>query len=137
MMEFLMDDVRLLPAFLGYWLISFGLLGTFAWLYTHATPYREIALIREGNVAAAWSLGGALLGYIAALAFVVAHSVETHELVFWGILAGIVQLGGYALVRFILPNLAQGIERGQEAYGLFLGLVSVGLGLLTGACMVP
>ncbi len=137
MIDFLLDDLNLLPAFLGYWLVSVSLVGVFAWLYTHATPYREISLIRQGNVAAAWSLGGALLGYVAALAFVIAHSVETHELVFWGILAGAVQIGAYRLVRFILPNLAEGIEQGRETYGLFLGLVSTGLGLLTGACMVP
>ena len=137
MMNVLADDVRLLPVFLSYWLCSIGLVGAFSLVYVYWTPYKEVPLIREGNVAAACSLGGAILGFVVALAFVVANSAEVHELLFWGVVAAVIQLLGYSVVRFIVPNLPEGIGNNQTAHGVFLGLVSFGLGILTGACMVP
>jgi len=136
-MEFLVDDLRLLPVFLSYWLSSLGLLGAFTFIYIYWTPYKEVTLIREGNVAAACSLGGAILGFVAALAFVVSNSAELHEVLFWGSVAAVVQLVGYTIVRFIIPNLPDGIAKNKIAHGVFLGLVSFGLGIVTGACMVP
>lgn len=137
MMELLADDLGLLPVFLGYWLCSFGLVGAFALLYVYWTPYHELALIREGNVAAACGLGGAILGFIVAVSFVVANSAELHELLFWGAIAGVVQLLGYSIVRVVIPNLPDAIADNNLAHGVFLGLVSFGLGILTGAAMVP
>jgi len=135
--ELLADDVWLLPVFLSYWLCSFGLVGAFALVYVYWTSYKEVPLIREGNVAAACSLGGAILGFVAALAFVIANSAEIHELLFWGMVAAVIQLVGYSVVRLIIPNLPEGINENKTAHGVFLGLVSFGLGVLTGACMVP
>jgi putative membrane protein len=113
------------------------LLGAFTLVYLYWTPCKELALIREGNLAAACSLGGAILGFVAALAFVVANSAQLHELLFWGVVAAIIQLIGYSVVRFIIPNLPEGIAQNKLAHGLFLGLMAFGLGILTGACMVP
>jgi putative membrane protein len=137
MIDLFADDLWLLPVFLSYWLCSLGLLGAFTFVYLYWTPYKEVSLIREGNVAAACSLGGAVLGFVAALAFVVANSAQLHELLFWGVVASIIQLVAYSLVRFIIPNLPEGIAQNKLAYGLFLGLVAFGLGVLNGACMVP
>lgn len=137
MMNLFADDLWLLPVFLSYWLCSLGLLGGFTLVYLYWTPYKELALIRDGNVAAACSLGGAILGFVAALAFVVANSAQLHELLFWGASAAVIQLVGYSVVRFIIPHLPEGVAQDKLAYGVFLGLVSFGLGILTGACMVP
>ena len=137
MMELFTDDLWLLPVFLVYWLCSFGLLGAFTFIYLYWTPYKELALIREGNVAAACSLGGAILGFVAVLAFVISNRAQIHELVFWGTVAAIVQLVGYSVIRFIIPTLPEGISQNNLAHGLFLGLIAVGLGIVTGACMVP
>ncbi len=136
-MDMLVDDVQLLPVFLSYWLCSLGLLGAFTLTYIYWTPYKEVTLIREGNVAAACSLGGAILGYVAALAFVVSHSALLHELLFWGVIAAIVQLAGYSVLRGIISTLPEGIAQNNVAHGVFIGLVAFGLGILTGACMVP
>lgn len=137
MMDLLADDLGLLPVFLSYWLCSFGLVGAFTLLYVYWTPYKEIPLIREGNVAAACSLGGAILGFVVALAFVIANSAAIHELLFWGAIAGVIQLLGYSIVRFVIPNLPDAITDNKVAHGVFLGLISFSLGILTGACMVP
>ena len=49
-----------LPAFAGYFATALGLLAVFVVLYIFVTPYSELTLIREGNTAAAVSLGGAI-----------------------------------------------------------------------------
>ena len=48
--------------------MSLALTALFLAIYVRITPYREFALIRAGNVAAAASLSGALLGFVIPLA---------------------------------------------------------------------
>ena len=62
-----------LPAFAGYFATAVGLLAVFLVLYVFVTPYSELALIREGNVAAAISLAGAIVGYALPIAVSVAY----------------------------------------------------------------
>ena len=52
-----------LPAFASFFATAIVLLGAFMLLYVLVTPYNELALIREGNEAAAISLGGAVVGF--------------------------------------------------------------------------
>jgi len=44
--------------------VTLVLLGAFLAVYLAVTPYNELTLIREGNAAAAISLGGAITGYV-------------------------------------------------------------------------
>src|SRR4029453_3143710 len=62
--------------FLVYLAVSLVLLALFVAIYIRVTPYREMALIREGNMAASFSLSGALLGFVVPLAAAVQHSVS-------------------------------------------------------------
>jgi hypothetical protein len=43
------------------------LLALFIAIYIRMTPYREMALIREGNMAASFSLSGSILGFVVPL----------------------------------------------------------------------
>ena len=54
--------------FVAYFATALALVAVFLTVYTWVTPHGEIALIRQGNVAAALSLSGALLGFIVPLA---------------------------------------------------------------------
>ena len=54
--------------FLLYLAISGVLLAMFVAIYVRITPYRELALIRENNMAAAFSLSGAIIGMVVPLA---------------------------------------------------------------------
>ena len=47
------------PDFLAYFAFALAILALFVTIYVRATPYREFALIREGNIAAAISLSAA------------------------------------------------------------------------------
>ena len=55
--------VTAFPNFVRYVVVGFALAGFFIWIYVLVTPWREFALIRGGNSAAAIALVGALLGF--------------------------------------------------------------------------
>ncbi|HOB62018.1 MAG TPA: DUF350 domain-containing protein [Candidatus Competibacteraceae bacterium] len=124
-----------LPAFLSYFATAIGLLLLFLAAYVFITPYREIALIREGNTAAAASLGGALLGFVLPLASAIAHSVSLIDMAIWGLIALVIQLLVYLGARLLLPGLERAIPTGQVATGVFLGALSLAIGILNAACM--
>ena len=123
------------PNFVVYFSLGGVLTAIFVVLYANLTPQRDIALIRGGNSAAALALVGALLGFEVPLASVIAHTVAIVDLVVWGVVALIVQLGGFVVTRLVLPHLPQAIEDGNIADAVFLAGISLSLGILTAACM--
>ena len=125
-----------LPSFLFYFATAMGLLALFLVVYVLITPYREFTLIREGNVAAAASLSGAMLGFVLPLASAIAHSVGLLDMVIWGMIALLIQILVYLVARFLLfPDLSRDIPAGRVATGVFLGALSVAIGILNAACM--
>jgi putative membrane protein len=124
-----------LPSFLFYFATAIGLLLLFLAAYILITPYREIALIREGNAAAAASLSGAILGFVLPLASAITHSVGLLDMAAWGLIALVIQLLAYGVGRLLLPDLARAIPAGQVATGVFLGALSLAIGILNAACM--
>ena len=53
----------------------------------------------------------------------------------WAGIALVVQLLAYVLVRLLIPSLAKDISEGQVAQGVFLGALSLAIGILNAACM--
>ncbi|MCE1239948.1 MAG: DUF350 domain-containing protein [Azonexaceae bacterium] len=125
-----------LPAFAGFFATAIVLLVLFVLLYVWVTPYNELALIREGNTAAAISLGGALLGYALPIGVSVATSHDIAVMVGWGVVAGAVQLGAYLVARLALPDLGVAIPHERRSAGIFMASLSVGVGILNAACIV-
>ena len=121
--------------FLVYLAVSLAFLAIFVAIYIRLTPYRELALIREGNMAASFSLSGSLLGFIVPLAATVRYSVGLADMAIWAALALVVQLCAFVAVKLVVPNLAHDIQAGRTAQGFFLGAVSLGVGLLNAACL--
>ena len=121
--------------FLLYLVISSVLLAVFLALYLRITPYREIALIRENNMAAAFSFSGTLIGMVIPLANVVEHSVNPVDMVIWGFLALLVQLIVFVIARISFPKIVVDIPAGKQAAGFVLGAISIAAGLLNAACM--
>ncbi len=125
----------MLPAFLAYFAVAIGLLALFLLVYLNVTPYHEVALIRDGNSAAAVSLSGALLGFAMPVANVIAHSDTLLDLASWGAIAGVVQILAYLVARLALPQLDQDIPAGKTAPAIFLAVLSLSVGLINAACM--
>ena len=121
--------------FLVYLAISLVLLYVFVWLYIRVTPWAEMALIRAGNMAAAFSLSGAILGFIVPLAAAIKYSVNLVDMVIWGVIALVVQIAAFVVVKLLVPSVSQDIEAGNGAQGFFLGVTSLAAGLLNAACM--
>jgi len=135
MEEKIVSSLLGLSAFGVYFGVCIGLLALFAMLYAMITPYRELSLIREGNTAAACSYSGALLGFIIPLASAVTHSVGLLDMIIWGIVALIVQVATFFIVRLIFPSIVQDIPHNQVAKGIFLGVLSLTVGVINAACM--
>jgi putative membrane protein len=129
------DSFAGFDAFLAYLGISLVLLALFTALYVRITPYAEFALIREGNMAASFSLSGAMLGFIVPLCAAVEHSVSLVDMAIWGVVAMLVQLAAFVAVKIMIPHITQDIPAGKSAQGFFLGTLSLGVGLLSAACM--
>lgn len=121
--------------FLVYLAVSLAYLAVFIAIYIRVTPYREVALIREGNMAASFSLSGAILGFIVPLASAVQHSVSLVDMAIWGLIAMAVQIGAFIVVKLLIPSITQDIAAGKGAQGFFLGALSLGVGMLNAACM--
>lgn len=105
-------------------------------IYRWVTPHDEGALIRAGNTAASVALGGALLGYVIPLASALANTHSLPEFVAWALLAGVIQIVAFVLVRRIaLPDVSARIERGELSTALYLMFISIVVGILNAACM--
>ncbi len=129
------DYLSGLPAFAAYFGLALLLLAVFVLIYLRITPYREIQLIRDGNVAAAASLGGALIGFAIPLASSIEHSVALLDMLLWALVALVAQIVAFVLARTCVPALSRNIEQGQVASGVFLGSVAIAIGLLNAASM--
>ena len=121
--------------FLVYLAISLLLLYCFVWLYIRVTPWAEMKLIRAGNMAASFSLSGAILGFIVPLSAAVKYSVNIVDMVIWGLIALGVQILAFVVVKMLVPSLSADIEAGNGAQGFFLGTTSLAVGLVNAACM--
>jgi putative membrane protein len=121
--------------FLVYLAVALVLLALYIAIYIRVTPYREIALIRTGNMAAAYSLSGAVIGFVIPLASAIEHSVSLVDMAIWGLVAMLVQLGAYVAVKLTIPTLARDIPDGHVAQGFFMGAMAIAVGLLNAACM--
>ena len=134
-MSTLWQSIVGLPNFLLYFALALVLLTIFVAIYVRVTSYREFVLIRGGNVAAAISLSGALIGFVLPLASAIAHSVNPVDMVAWGAIALLVQLVVYAAVSRLVPHLREAIEADRAAPATLLAALAISVGILNAACL--
>lgn len=129
------DSFATFDDFMLYLAVALVLLALFIAVYVRITPYREIVLIREGNMAAAYSLSGAVLGFAIPLAAAIHHSVNLVDMAIWGLVALVVQVLAFVVVKLLVPALPRDIPADRTSAGFFLGALSVAVGMLNAACM--
>lgn len=122
-------------AHFAYFMMASVAVVVFVAIYVMVTPHREFTLIRQGNTAAAISLGGAMLGYTLPLAKAVAQSESLGDMLLWSAVALVAQLVAYGIARLILPQVSLHVHEGKPAPAIFLAAVSVCIGLLNAAAM--
>ena len=132
-MEYLGTSLNQLPWFLAYMGTAIGLTLFYVFIYVWVTPHAEITLIRENNTAASLAIGGSLLGFCLPLASAIANSMSLLDVVVWGVVALLVQIVLFYIVRLPIPKISQRIESGEMASGLWLGGASLAGGILNAA----
>lgn len=91
-------------------------------LYALLTPHKEITLIREGNSAAALSLGGVMVGLAIPLAISLTASTSVIEIMIWGAATIAVQLLVFRVTDMVLKGLPERIQDGEiSAAALLVG----------------
>jgi putative membrane protein len=128
--------INSLPAFASFFVTAIVLLLVFLAIYVRVTPYNELTLIREGNEAAAISLGGAVIGFALPITVAVAVSHNLYAMIGWGLVASLVQLLTFIAARLALPRLNESIPQGKLASGIFLASLAIGVGILNAGCIV-
>jgi putative membrane protein len=111
------------------------LLVMFFMVYTRLTPYDEVLLIRQGNGAAALSLGGALLGFSMTIASSLLHTADYQQFFMWAFGAMVVQAVAYFCTTRMLRMSQDHIESGNAAFGGLLGAISLSIGAINAACI--
>lgn len=127
-----------MPAILNYLihlLLAAMLLAVFFAAYTRMTPYNEVLLIRQGNQAAALSLGGALIGFSITVGSALMHTLNYQQFFAWAFGAMIVQMLAYAITTRVLNMAKDQIEGNNTAFGGLLGAIAIAIGVINGACI--
>jgi putative membrane protein len=122
---------------IGYIVAIGSLVGGALVIYMRITPYDELKLIHDGNVAAAVSLTGALVGLVLPLAVVVSHSQWFPITCLWAVIALALQLCCYFAMEKLMPDLRDLMEKGVASAGVFLGAASAVTGGITAVCLIP
>lgn len=124
-----------LPEFLLYFIVAVGLVALYLAVYTFVTAHNEFELIRRNVISAALSLGLSLIGFALPLSSAIVNARNVVDCLVWGLVALVVQIVVYWLVRLVLPNLSQRIAAGELAAALFLGAASLAAGIVNAASM--
>jgi len=132
----LLQSLAGLPAFLVYFCTGIIAVMLYLFVYTRVTPHDEFKLIRDNVPAAAISLGLSLLGFVLPVVSAIVHSANIVDCLIWSVIALIVQMAVYFVVRIPVPNLSARIAAGELAPAIWLGLASLAAGALNAASMV-
>jgi putative membrane protein len=124
-----------LPVLLAQLAVTTGLFVVGLIVYFWATPYREITLLREGNIAAAIVIVGEMLALVVPLSAMLAHSVNVPDILLWGVITIVLQLIAAGAVALAVRHLPAAIERGEVAPALVLAAAQISAGILNAAAM--
>ena len=123
------------PVMVVHLVATLLLLGAGAVIYGLLTPWKEIALIREGNAAASVAFGGVLLGLAIPLAVSLSISTSTRDIVLWGVATVVLQLLAFRVVDAILTGLPQRIQDGEISAAVLLVAAKLATALILAAAL--
>lgn len=102
-------------------------------IYVLLTPHKDIQLMRQGNIAAAISVGAVVLGLSIPLAVAMGTSVNAADIVIWGAATIVVQLLMFRLADLALPNISKRIAKRDVAAAVFLASVKLASAIILAA----
>jgi putative membrane protein len=124
-----------LPAFLTYFSVSVAVVVGYIYVYTWITPHDELELINKNVPGAAISLGLSLVGFSLPVASAIAHAANIVDCIIWSVIALLVQIVVFFIVKIPIPDLPKKIAQGELAPAIWLGLASLAAGVLSAASM--
>ncbi len=84
-------------------------------VYVKLTPHKEIELIQEGNIAAAISFSGLVIGLALPLAACLVMKIGLIDVLVWGVVSTLLQLFLFRLADMIFAGMPQRIIDGEVA----------------------
>lgn len=123
------------PVLILHFLAAVAILCSGLLIYHLITPYHEIALIREGNLAAAISFSGAVLGLGIPIAFCLAASINILDILIWGIVTLAIQLACYRIADWVLKDLPRRIVEGEVGPALWLASLKLSVAAINAAAV--
>ena len=126
-----------LPVLLLQFVVCVTLLVVGVFIYTKVTPFRELELLRAGNVAAATVLSGAVIALAIPLAALLATTRAVLDIVVWAIVAILLQLVTVVIVCHVMRRMRLTIDGGSLAAALPIAAAQLAIALLNAAGMVP
>ncbi|MEK9683626.1 MAG: DUF350 domain-containing protein [Rhodospirillaceae bacterium] len=115
--------------------ITLVILGVGAATYAKITPYDELGLIRKGNIAAALSFSGALVGLALPLAVCMARSVNVWDIIVWGFITLVIQLIAYRIGDALLRDLPKRIEAGETSAATLIVGIKLAIAMINAAAV--
>ena len=131
----MLASVSELYDFLIYFGTALALIGAYLFVYNLATTRNDFALIRQNVMSASLSLGLSLVGYALPLSSAIVRAQSVLDVVIWGVVAIVVQILVFWLVRLVVPRLGERIASGEMSAALFLGAASLAAGVVNAAAM--
>jgi putative membrane protein len=123
------------PVLIGHFALTIGILGLGVTIYVWLTPYHEFKLIKAGNKAAALALSGAIVGLALPLAVAMAGSVNAFDILIWGTLTLVIQLGAYRVADVMLRGLPERIENDEIGAAIVVVGIKLAVAMINAAAV--
>lgn len=124
-----------LPTLLLHFAVALAMLAAGVTAYHLITPYHELRLIRDGNVAAATSIAGAVIGLALPLAVCVARSFNIWDIVVWGVVALVIQLLAHRVGDLLVRDLPRRIESNEVGAAVLVAAIKIAIALVNAAAI--
>jgi len=123
------------PVLIAHFAVTVAMLAAGVVIYVFITPHNELKLVRDGNIAAAVSLSGAIIGIGLPLAFCMAASVSVFDILVWGSLTVALQLAAYKVTDLLLRDLPTRIEAGELGPAYILMAIKLAVAAINAAAV--
>lgn len=123
------------PVMVLHLAVTLGLMLAGSVTYALLTPWKEIALIREGNAAAAVAFAGVLIGLAIPLAVSLTVSTSVRDIAIWGVATVVLQLFAFRVVDMVLTGLPQRIQDGEISAAVLLVGAKLATALILAAAL--
>ena len=122
-----------LPFLLLHSSVTFAMLVSGLIVYAWVTPYDELALIKAGNTAAAITLSGAVIGFAIPLAVTLKTSLNTWDIILWGLVTLILMIIAYRVMNLVIRDFENRVQNDETGPAILLAAVKIAVGLIAAA----